>query len=210
MAAGKLTPKDWDNPRLAARYGLEMPNRPRRDLFLEFPLQVFPVETVLLPGVGEGALVLPWPPEKPTALAWDYEVLPGRSIGPVRLGMTRAEVEGLGLGPRLEDERFIHFPVPVSGGRWDWSSVGLRAYFEGGACGRIEAWLSVNQSNFRLSGRVLDGMDAAEFAALLDSLGGTVEPSSASVAAPSLGIRAAKWESADSFIGNVEVFPVSY
>lgn len=44
--------------------------------------------------------------------ATSHEILPGESIGAFRLGMTRAEVDALGIQPRrVLDDKATYFPL---------------------------------------------------------------------------------------------------
>lgn len=168
-------------------------------------LRMFPFEEIEIPGVGPGSLLLPWSGPHRAPSGGTYEVVPGESIGPIRLGMTRREVESLGLGPRIGSEDTLHFPVPSPGEPCSWHNAGLTARFEKGVCRLIGARLRTLGALFTLEGRVLDGMSEGAFVTLIESLGAEAQLTLGSVQAPGLGLRAGKWEFSDSYFSDVEV-----
>lgn len=125
-----------------------------------------------------------------------YEIVPGESIGPFRLGMTREEIEAL-------DTRAL---APQGGG----PSPGVFVlYDERDRCCKIVATFSYDGSPpiFTLFGQMVNGMTEGRFVALLRTAGCSVQHSYAAAGSPSAGIRAAKWERTDDHIMSISVMP---
>ena len=125
-----------------------------------------------------------------------YEIVPGESIGPFKLGMTREEIEALDARPL----------APQSG----MPSPGVVVlYDEEDRCRQIVAIFSYDGSPpvFTLFGQVVNGMTEGHFAALLRTSGADVRHAYAATRSPSAGIRASKWEHADDQIMSITVMP---
>lgn len=85
------------------------------------------------------------------------DIVPGRSVGAVALGMTRDEVRALGPARDLEDGSGLFFPMSDLPD----TRVGITAQFGAdGRCRRIEAFFSPGPPLFRLRGRVVNGLPA--------------------------------------------------
>jgi len=124
-------------------------------------------------------------------MAWKYRIIPGESVGPFKLGMTREEIGSLRVRPNTSEKGF---PTP-----------GIYVFYdEEGRCNKLHAVFSYKRKRpiFTLFGKIVNGMTDREFRALV---GGTT--SYASVDAPSLGISGTKWERTDERIMSITVVP---
>lgn len=132
-------------------------------------------------------------------MAKRYEIVPGESIGPYRLGMTREEIEALASRPLAP-----HSGMPRPGV--------VVLYDDEDRCCKILATFSYDGSPpiFTLFGQMVNGMTDGEFSALLRSARSDVQRSYAAVGSPSAGIRAAKWERTDDHIMSITVMPRTY
>jgi hypothetical protein len=124
------------------------------------------------------------------------EIIPGESIGPFKLGMTRDEIERLSIRPMKTGG---HFPQP-----------GIYVYYDAaGRCNKIEAIFGYKPSppTFTLLGHIVNGMTDKEMAGILASIATDVRFSYASVYSLSAGLRATKWEASDDHIMSIRVMP---
>jgi len=205
-----VEPEQWQQaPQSELRYQREGWTFPAARASLRFEPQIIPIEEIDLRGIT-GGLLLPWREEAPLDAGRSYEIVPGESIGPVRLGMTKTQVDALGLGYHLRSADAFHFPLAAAGHSWTWQSAGIAAGFERGICRRVAAWLTLNPLSpplFTLSGQVVNGMDDGPFARLLESLGPAPQVSGGGVKSLALGIHATKWERYDDYFTYVEVRP---
>ena len=198
---------EWDrNLRLEGRFEWTESGFGTAFVAFDAPLRVVPFEAL---GMGDvhGHLLLPWferGPEPPVT----YEVVPGRSIGPVRLGMTRADVGALDLGWRISEPESLSVPFVRPGDAWGHQEPGLRVGFEAGVCNHLAAVLPMEAGfpRFELSGRPLNGIESEKLVDLLRAMGGLPEQSYGGVSARDLGVEASKWEASDSFFTAVRVF----
>jgi hypothetical protein len=124
-----------------------------------------------------------------------YEIVPGESIGPFRLGMTREDVEGLNIHPMelFEDGSGAAFTL-----------VGVRVYYdESGRCKKIEARVfgsDKGAARFTLAGHDVDNVSDREAKELFRSISPDIRSFYGGFALPSAGLRAVKWENSDDFI----------
>jgi hypothetical protein len=141
-----------------------------------------------------------------------YEIIPGESIGPFRLGMTRKEVEALNIRPMksIEDGTGTVF-----------ASIGVIVrYDKSGKCSQIEVYFAPfpfaheHEERFResaptyvLAGRDLNHTSEHDVKELFGSISPDIEISYGGFALPSAGLRASKWESSDDFIYSLMVAP---
>jgi hypothetical protein len=117
-----------------------------------------------------------------------FEVVPGRSIGPVALGMGQAEVDA--LGPARAPEIVAHFDA-------------------GGVCGRVAArvpTVDFDVPQFYLAGALLNGEKCAEVDALFESLGARLHRDHAFTEAASVGLVGVRWDRLESYTW-IEVMP---
>jgi tetratricopeptide (TPR) repeat protein len=129
-----------------------------------------------------------------------YEIVPGESIGPFKLGMTRDEIEGLNIRSmeNFEDNTGARFPL-----------LGVKVFYDpSGRCNEIEAEL-FNRSapTFILAGHIVNDVTAGEAKRIFMSIAPDIKFSYAAFALPSAGLRAIKWEHSDSHIFVIEVRP---
>jgi hypothetical protein len=144
-----------------------------------------------------------------------YEILPGESIGPFRLGMTRDEIEALRVCPSkiLQDGATIYFPL-VTGdedsARWRFPRPGVYVSLDAaGKCVKIEALLSYNRTPplFTLLGHIVNGMSTDEAVELFSAISPRVAFFYSGFELPPAGLRAIKWEAGDDHICAIEVRP---
>lgn len=144
-----------------------------------------------------------------------HEVVPGESIGPFRLGMTREEIEGLGIEPmEYSEDRCEHcFPLRrldshqiASEGR---TGVTIEYDASGRSC-RLTATFGYSPSKapvFTLLGHVVNGMTDSTVGKLLRSIASDVEYGYGTVSSASAGLTAVKWEAIDDQIMCVRILP---
>jgi hypothetical protein len=143
-----------------------------------------------------------------------YEIIPGESIGPFRLGMSREEIQELGIHPMrpLADGEGTYFSLvdadldPARGS----PKPGVYVHYDdGGRCYKISAVFAYDPSPpvFTLFGQVVNGMTDTEAAALIGRVGADVRFSYATVKSRSAGISATKWERTDDHIMSMTVVP---
>lgn len=122
-----------------------------------------------------------------------YEIIPGESIGPFRLGMTREEVEKLNIHPieMFRDSSGADFP-----------SVGVKVHYdESGKCTGIEARVfGFGTAIFALAGRVVNDLSDRDARELFRSISSDIRFFYGCFDLPSVGLRAVEWESSDDFI----------
>jgi hypothetical protein len=136
-----------------------------------------------------------------------FEIVPGRSIGPFRLGMSREEVLEIARAlipqePRLDMDA-------LWGVLWEELALDLD-YDEHGRCTRIQARIFSGQDDnptFILRDHVVNNADEGGTLALFRSISPRLEFSYGSVDVPTAGLHAVKWESSDSFFFAIGVFP---
>lgn len=137
-----------------------------------------------------------------------YDIIPGASIGPFKLGMTRQEIERV---IKQERDRGIRFPLEDvnKSSKAGSPSPGVYIHYDAaGNCCKIEAIFGYAPSPpvFTLAGRIVNGMTDKEAASILCSMGISVSSSYASLSSPA-GLRAIKWEASDEHIMSIVVLP---
>lgn len=135
-----------------------------------------------------------------------FDIVPGRSIGPILLGMTRDEVWALGLGPcrDLDDASGIFFPMTDG----PHAREGITAQFGAdGRCRRIEAFFAPGPPLFRLRGRLVNDFPAAAVEEIFRELTPDVRRSYGAIEAPAAGISGCRWERDDLCLCSIDVFP---
>jgi hypothetical protein len=135
-----------------------------------------------------------------------FEIIPGESIGPFKLGMTREQIEELDIRPRLDlnkectlyplvdiDVKEIVKKIKTFGGI-PYPGVHV-SYDTSGTCHELEAIFLYDLSPpvFTLCGHVTNGMLGCDMNSILRSIASDVEVGAA-IDSPSAGIRAGKWE----------------
>ena len=132
-----------------------------------------------------------------------YEIKPGESIGPFRLGMTREVIEELNILPM---ETF----ADGSGARF--RSVGVSVFYdESGKCEKVEArglgWSGEHVVKCVLAGRIVNNLSADDAWELFRSISPDIRYSYGNFYLPSVGIGATKWEASDDFLYAIYVVP---
>ena len=144
-----------------------------------------------------------------------YEIVPGRSIGPLELGMTRDQVEGLDVRPmeRLRNGG-VYFPLvpmtPAELAREQGPRSGVTVSFDADdRCREIEALFDYwkEPKVFSFLGEVVNGMKYGRSIKLLKSIAGDVKCGYGSVSSASAGVRATMWEVTDEAIMCMSVRP---
>ena len=149
-----------------------------------------------------------------------FEIIPGESIGPFKLGMTREQIEELDIRPRLDlnkectlyplvdiDVKEIVKEIKTWGG-FPYPGVHF-SYDTLGTCHELEAIFLYEPSPpvFTLCGHVVNGMTQDEFVTILRSIASDVNGFYGSRHSLSAGIRATKWEASDDHIMAIRVMP---
>jgi hypothetical protein len=143
-----------------------------------------------------------------------FEIIPGESIGPFKLGMTREQIEELDIRPRrdFKDGTGAHYPLldmdeeEIPSG----PSPGVNVHYDAsGTCHRLQALFAYWPCPpvFTLCGHVTNGMTQDEAVSIFRSMASDVKVVYATVYAPSAGIRATKWERIDDHIMAITVVP---
>lgn len=147
-----------------------------------------------------------------------FEIIPGESIGPFKLGMTREQIEELDIRPRmdLKKKSGTHYPLvdidveEIRSRSYSLPSPGVNVYYyTSGKCHHLEALFQYVPSPpvFTLCGHVANGMTGSEVVSILRSIASDVKSSYGSVYSLSAGIRATKWETGDEPIMSIVVMP---
>ena len=124
-----------------------------------------------------------------------YEIIPGESIGPFKLGMSRAEIENLNIRPMEEfkDRSGVEFPT-----------LGVKVHYdESGQCKQIEACVfsvSADMAGFTLAGRLVNDISEHDAKELFRSISSNIRFFYGGFELPSAGLKALKWENSDDFI----------
>jgi hypothetical protein len=145
-----------------------------------------------------------------------FEIIPGESIGPFKLGMTREQIEELDIRPRMDlNKKGTHYPLvdidveEIQSGTY-FPSPGVTVYYDtSGTCHHLEALFQYEPSPpvFTLCGHVANGMTGSEVVSILRTIASDVKHSYGSVWSLSAGIRATKWEAGDEPIMSIAVMP---
>lgn len=115
----------------------------------------------------------------------ELQIVAGRSIGPLRLGMARQEIERMQL---------------------DADGLGLWiAYDSNDRCAKLSVRVFNNPIRVILAGTVLNDIDAERARALFGKIAGTLHDRYAGFDIPSAGISAVKWEASDDWIDSILV-----
>ncbi len=147
-----------------------------------------------------------------------FEIIPGESIGPFKLGMTREQIEELDIRPRmdLESEEGTYYPLvdtdaeEIRSSNGGFPNPGVTVYYDtSGTCDRLEAIFQYwpFPPVFTLCGHVTNGMTGSEVISILRSIASDVKVFYASIYSQSAGIRATKWEATDDHIMCIDVMP---
>jgi len=142
-----------------------------------------------------------------------FQIIPGESIGPFKLGMTREEIEDLDIHPRMDlNNEDTHYPlvdIDVEEIRY-FPNPGVNVYYDtSGTCHRLEAIFQYESSPpvFTLCGHVTNGMTGSKVKSILRSIASDVQHSYGTISSLSAGIRATKWEAGDEPIMFIKVMP---
>lgn len=145
-----------------------------------------------------------------------YEIVPGKSIGPLELGMTKEQIEELGISPRrdFEDGSGAYYPLvdidEETLRKAHYPRPGVNVHYDAsGVCHRIDAIFAYDLSPpvFTLYGHVVNGLTDRQIASILQSIVSDVEFSYASVKSTSAGLLATKWEASDDHIMAIQIMP---
>ena len=140
----------------------------------------------------------------------EYEIIPGESIGPFRLGMTRREIGEARDLARRDGVRFPMEDVPQQGLSTGSPNPGVTITYDAeGKCCKLQAVFGYKPKPpvFTLFGHVVNGMTDKTLASILRSAVGDVAFSYASVVSRSAGLEAIKWEASDEHIMCINVTP---
>lgn len=129
-----------------------------------------------------------------------YEILPGESVGPFRLGMSREDVEGLNILPM---ETF------KDGLGAEFTAIGVKVYYdESGRCTRIEARVfGEGMAGFVLAGRSVNNISEKDAEKIFRSISPEIRPVPGGFDLPAAGLRTFKWEDSDDFLYSILVKP---
>ena len=133
-------------------------------------------------------------------MARRYEIVPGQSIGPFRLGITREEIEALNIRPMTPFE---------SGDGADFPDLGIWVrYDESGRCREVQARIfGSGTATFVLAGQVVNDMWANQVLALFGSISPNLKRGYGTLSLPAAGLSAVKWEASDEMMFAISVEP---
>jgi hypothetical protein len=140
----------------------------------------------------------------------EYEIVPGESIGPFRLGMTRREIGQARDRARRHGVRFPIEEIPRQGVSGGFPTPGVTVTYDAeDRCCKLQALFGYKPKPpvFTLFGHVVNGMTDKTLASILRSAGFDVKFSYASVVSRSAGLEAIKWEASDEHIMCINVTP---
>lgn len=128
------------------------------------------------------------------------EILPGESVGPFRLGMSRDDIEGLNILPM---ETF------KDGVGAEFTAIGVTVYYdESGRCAKIEARVfGESTARFILAGRSVNNISEKDAEKIFRSISPEIRPVPGGFDLPAAGLRTFKWEDSDDFLYSVLVKP---
>jgi hypothetical protein len=146
-----------------------------------------------------------------------YEIIPGRSVGPFELGMTREQIEeGSKVRPMLRLKQGSSFFPLIDVSEAELASWGdsthpgvIVSYDASGRCCRIVSvfsW-SVEPPIFTLLGQLVNGMSLEASTALLRTIASDVRWVYGGVESASAGVSAGVYEASDETIMSVTVRP---
>ncbi len=144
-----------------------------------------------------------------------FEIIPGESIGPFKLGMTREQIEELDIRPRMDLNKkctlypLVDIDVEEMQSRTGFPSPGVHVdYDTSGTCHHLEAIFGYEPSPpvFTLCGHVTNGMTGSKVKSILRSIASDVRHSYGSFDSLSAGIRATEWERGDPIM-SITVMP---
>lgn len=143
-----------------------------------------------------------------------HEIVPGKSIGPFALGMTRGEIEALQMRPmkHLDGGKSFFPMIAISDAALDsdFPSAGVTvSYDAAGRCCKLGALFSMfaEPPVFTLLGQVANGMRFGTVVGLLNTIASDVSFGYGSVESAAAGVSACQWEATDDFIVSITVAP---
>ena len=146
-----------------------------------------------------------------------FEIIPGESIGPFKLGMTREQIEELDIHPRIDlNKEITYYPLAdidveeFNSRTTYFPSPGVEVTYDmSGTCHHLKAIFLYDPSPpvFTLCGHVTNGMSGCEVSSILRSIASDVRHGYAWFDSLSAGIRATKWERDDEAIMSINVMP---
>lgn len=137
-----------------------------------------------------------------------FEIIPGSSVGPFRLGMPRTEIQSLFQYPITS-----FFKGPDSERRTDdFTILGVHIYYDGDDCANyIEAHMPVefNDVKHRLDGNFVTGMNVGELREICQLLGHPLVDFDSGFEIPSLGLNVYShdYETDASTVDAISVMP---
>jgi hypothetical protein len=156
-------------------------------------------------------------PARPIDPIGAYEIIPGRSIGPFELGMTREQIEeGSKVRPMLRLKQGSSFFPLIDVSEAELASLGdsthpgvIVSYDASGHCCRIVSvfsW-SVEPPIFTLLGQLVNGMSLRASFSLLRTIASDARWVYGGVESASAGVSAGVYEASDETIMNVIITP---
>jgi len=139
-----------------------------------------------------------------------YAIVPGESVGPFKLGMTRDEIDAC---RQLARHAGVDFPLVNIGEESreeDFLKPGVYFHYDAaGKCSKIDALFAYKPRPpvFTLLGHVVNGMTDKQAASILRAIASDARFSYASLHSRSAGLRATKWEASDDHIMSIVVMP---
>ena len=129
-----------------------------------------------------------------------FEIIPGVSIGPFKLGMTREQIEELDIHPRIDlNKEITYYPLAdidveeFKSRTTYFPNPGVEVTYDTpGTCHQLKAIFQYEPCPpvFTLCGHVTNGMLGCKMISILRSIASDVDW----MYSPSAGIRAGKWE----------------
>ena len=135
-----------------------------------------------------------------------FDIVPGTSVGPFRLGMPRSEIQALYKCPITS-----FYKTPNCTQRTDdFSLLGIHVYYGDNACANyIEAHMPVqyNDVKHRLDGNLVTGLNVGQLREICDLLGHPLVGFDSGFKIPSLGLNVYShdYETDDSSVDAISV-----
>lgn len=132
-----------------------------------------------------------------------FEIVPGESIGPFRLGTTASEIQA--AIRTLSDDPSVNLE---SFGIVAWHNAvnGMAAVSETDRCDRLGVRV-YNEHSVVLKGQPVNNISNEEAKSLLGLIAGELQHSYGGFGSESKGIDAVRWENSDPWIDSIFVMP---
>lgn len=133
-----------------------------------------------------------------------FEIVPGESIGPFRLGMTASEIQT--AIRTLSDDPSVNLES-LGIVAWHNAINGMAAVNETDRCDRLGIRVYNNEHSVVLKGQPVNNISNADAKSLFALIAGELQHSYGGFGSESKGIDAVRWENSDPWIDSIFVMP---